>query len=69
MGKTTVLKASRTADVNWLAEREMIVSTSLYCVESFPVYPYPAFGANPFHASLDVGVTAGDGHGDPLGIF
>jgi multidrug efflux pump subunit AcrB len=38
-------------------------------VESVAVDPYPAFGADPLGSHLDVGISAGDGHGDASRIF
>src|ERR1035441_8736928 len=38
-------------------------------LERAPVYPYPAFGSDPFRATANVLVAAGNGHRDVFGIL
>src|SRR4051794_6747664 len=38
-------------------------------VKSLAIHPYPALGANPLHAGLDVFMPSGNGHRDALRIF
>ena len=54
---------------HFFRQRLEIVPLGLGTLKSSTIHPDPAFGADPFGAALDVGMSARDGHRDVVRVF